>query len=164
MKSRLHASFGLFGPASGLAMNNHLAPTRPFGPQRQAFLPVKPIDEVAANRPPFPPKQDVDASISITNSNRDNLVHPLSNFPSGDPGRSACAGWNDAGGQGAGPPLAVAVTRRHVVHNVLHERWPGNFFDSTSCKMALSRLSSATSLRRPILIRQAASAREPGSD
>ena len=31
--------------------------------------------------------------------------------------------------QCTGLTLAVAVTRRHVVYNALHERWPGNFFD-----------------------------------
>jgi len=37
------------------------------------------------------------------------------------------------------------VTRRHVVYNALHERRSQNFFESTSCRTDLSKLSSATS-------------------
>lgn len=39
---------------------------------------------------------------------------------------------------------AAGVTRRHVGDNFLHERWPGNRFDRTSCETVLFRLNSAT--------------------
>ena len=40
-----------------LPLHDHLAPARPFGPQRQAFLAVEPIDKVAPDRPSAPTRR-----------------------------------------------------------------------------------------------------------
>ena len=41
----------------------------------------------------------------------------------------------------------LAVRCHHVGNNLSHERGAGTFFDNTSCRTALSRLSSATSVK-----------------
>jgi hypothetical protein len=56
-----------------------------------------------------------------------------------------CVDSNDAGVLMRRPDATVAVTRRHIIYNFLHERRPGNFFERRSCKTALSKLRSANS-------------------
>jgi hypothetical protein len=45
----------------------------------------------------------------------------------------------------AGPTLTDSMVRSDVFHGNLLQRGPTHFFDATSCKIALSRLRSATS-------------------
>jgi hypothetical protein len=47
------------------------------------------------------------------------------------------------------------MTRRHIDHNVFHERWPGNSFASTSCKHGLVQAQLGAQLLKPgVLIGQ----------
>lgn len=47
--------------------------------------------------------------------------------------------------QCAGPTPCDRVAAQDVRHRVSPQRWPRQFFEATSCRIALSRLSSATS-------------------
>lgn len=87
----------------------------------------------------------MDTAIAIADPRRDDLVHALSNLRSRVPRARLALRRSMLPRHPAGPALAVAVRRHDIGYNILHERWPGNFFDSTSGSTALSRLSSATS-------------------
>lgn len=99
-----------------------------------------------AHLPAIALQHDMHAPIAIADPRRDNLMHALTQRRTRIARARLALGRPVLTCQLAGLALAVAVGRRHIGHNLLHERWPGNFFDSTSCSTALSRLSSATSL------------------
>src|SRR5450631_3033463 len=70
--------------------------------------------------------------------------------PTADPACSAFSGSIDAGASKRRP--VARCSRDTPSHRrQLHERRPGNFFDRTSCRTALSKLSSATSFFSPAL-------------
>ena len=122
----------LFGLTARFPMNRHLPPAGPFCPQTQAFFTVEPVDDVLANLPALALQHDMDTPISETDSGRHNLMHALAQLgqrirPERLPLCRAMLAR-----QTAGLSLAVAVRLRHVINNLFHERWPGNFFDSTS--------------------------------
>src|SRR5271170_994047 len=131
--------------ASGLTINDHLATAWSLAPQRQAFFALEPVDQIAPNRPPIALQHDVNAAIAVAQPRSNDLMHALSDRQARISSARLPLRRSMLARQSAGPPLAVAVTRRHIGDNVLYERGPGNFFDKTSCSAALSRLSSATS-------------------
>ena len=131
--------------APRFSMHHHLATTRAFAAKGKTFLTIQAIDRVPTNRQTIALQHDVDATVAVTDTRLHDLMHPL---PDRQP-RIAGAGLSLRRSvltrQRTGPAIAVAMTIRHVGDNLFHERRPWNFFDRTSCKTALSRLSSATS-------------------
>ena len=123
-------------------VHRHLASAWPFAPQTQAFFTIDCVNRVLANLPAFALQHDVYASISIPSPRSRNLTHALAQR-----GLWIARRWPSLRrtvllGQIAGSALTVAVGRHHIIYNLFHERWPGNFFDRTSWRTALSRLSS----------------------
>jgi hypothetical protein len=115
-------------------MNDHRASARPLPAQNKAFLAIESIDKVLADRPAFTPLHGLNAPIAIADPSLHDLAHALSDLETWMTNTRLSLGRLRLARQSAGPPLAVAVMRGHIGDNFFHERWPGNFFDRTSCK------------------------------
>lgn len=87
----------------------------------------------------------MNASVAVTDVRLTDLAHPQAELCSWIAGQPGALRQAMLAGQTASLTLAVAMGLHHIINNLFHERRPGNFFDSTSCNTALSKLSSATS-------------------
>src|SRR5690606_36635502 len=105
-----------------------------LGPQRQPLLAIKPVDDVAPHLPAFTSEHDMHPAIAIADPCRHNLVHALAQLGPRIARTGLALGGTMLACHPAGPALAVAVRRHDIGYNFLHERWPGNFFDHTSCR------------------------------
>src|SRR5882672_5724398 len=127
------------------AIRRRVSPFPPLVTQRQAFFPIQPVHQFLAHVPALALQQHPDLPIAITDSDLGDLANPRpkSGLRFAPALVSKCR-FRDHGGA-ASSPLTHPVRAAQVVHHGPAARGLQNFFESTSCNMALSRLSSATS-------------------
>src|SRR5690606_7746190 len=108
-------------------------------------LRVKPVGLAAAVLPAVPAQQHVNAAIAVPDSYLRDLAHALSQRQLRILHAAVVVSAARVPEQGTGPTPADAVMARQVHHRFTLQRGPPHFFEATSCRIALSRLSSATS-------------------
>lgn len=97
------------GLASGFAVNRHLAPAGPFGPQTQALFAIQTVDDVLAYLPAVTLQHDMHPPVSETDPRRHDLVHALAECYQRIPRRWLALRRAVLACQVTGPPLRVAV-------------------------------------------------------
>ena len=120
-------------------------PARALQAQAEAVLPVKPVDPLVVDRPAFPTQQDVDPEIAIP--------YPRSRQIA-DAQQQRCLVAADRlvpdrrtlkAKRSTAPPFADSLDRLDIGDDLTPTSRRQSLFDSTSCRMCLSRLRSATS-------------------
>ncbi len=122
----------------------HLETLRWALTQGKAIFPIRPIDKIIPDLPAFTIQHDPDPPIAEPHPAASDLLHALPQPQTRVAGASIALHRTVLSSQPTGPPLPVSMVTCQIRHHFTFHRGPGNFFDRTSCKIALSRLSSAT--------------------
>jgi hypothetical protein len=119
--------------------------TRPLEPKAQPIFPIQPVNPLVVHHPSLPAQQNIDPVIAIARAHRRKIADaPHQRRLVGSVRHVAHRRPVDAERK-ATAPLADRVGRLDVRDELAPPPRRQSFFASTSCKMCLSRLRSATS-------------------
>jgi len=133
----------------GLGMfHNERAPSRDLlpqlGPNHQTLLFVDPVGAFRVHHPALTSQQYRQAPGAKTNTRRRQLLQAHSQGKLGIPPMLVAQAWPANAHQTSGLPFAVVKTLTDPGHQRTPHCVLQTFFESTSCRMCLSRLRSAT--------------------
>lgn len=131
------------------AWRDHTQVTRvlpsPLELHRQSFFPIDPMDALFIHPPPFTPEQDMQPQIAKARTRLGQFLHP-------HPNRRVVSPMGPVIPRGPiqlEEPTRAPHPDRKVAQHLPHERALAQglqaFFASTSCKITLSKVRSATS-------------------
>ena len=125
--------------------DHHLATPRKLASELQALLGVEPVGLMLSQAPALTLQQHVQAAIPVADPDLRQLTHPTTQRRLGVLARPVVVGASIVLRDPAGPSARKAAAFEDIPHRFSLYRGPGHFFALRSCKMALSKLSSATS-------------------
>ena len=116
-----------------------------FPPQVEPFFTVQPVYSLVVDFPALSQQQHMDTSVSIAYAHPGHLPNPFSQYGLSVLHRFVSLGITVYLQHRAHAPLADGVLLQKVFRCLFAVDRPYQFFESTSCNMALSKLRSATS-------------------
>src|ERR1700722_18526997 len=119
-------------------------PARTLQPETEPILAIQSVNPLMIDHPALPAQQDVDSEIAIAHPGLSKIVDAQPQCCLVGLGRTIANRRPIDAERDATAPFAHSVGRLNLPHEFAPPTRRQSFFDSTSCKMCLSRLRSAT--------------------